>query len=344
MGCVVTGFGLISPRLDTAKGQSAWEIPVDLIPAEERSRIGRLDRLCRLFLSASYAAVADAKLKLTGAAGDRLGLSFGTGLGCLLTDVEFYEKVVEQGPRAASPRLFAYTVSSAAAGEVSISLGITGPNVTQHAGIAAGLAAVGYGFDWIATGRADVVLAGGGDASGPALVEALRDMLLLKSEAEAHPFADLVAGIVPQEGAAVMVLESTAGALQRGAPVQAEIAGYAAGFEPTLASAAPRPQGIAATMRRALASARIDPHEVDLVVASAHGTPLDAAEAAAIREVTERAAVWAPKSELGEAFAATAVLGAGMALARKDTKVMMVNALCYSGNVVSLVFTRASGG
>src|SRR6185295_702351 len=111
--------------------------------------------------------VGDAGLPLDLDAGERTGLCFGTALGCLLTNAEYYDKIVEQGPSAASPRLFAYTVSSAAAGEVSIALGIHGPNVTQHVGFAAGLGAVGYGFDLIEMDRADVVLAGGADANGP---------------------------------------------------------------------------------------------------------------------------------------------------------------------------------
>jgi 3-oxoacyl-[acyl-carrier-protein] synthase II len=343
VGCVVTGFGLVSPRLGGAgeAGEKGWEIPTQSSPADKRGRIGRLDRLCRLFLSASYLAVDDASLAPGEVAADRIGLSFGTGLGCLLTNAEFYQKVVEQGPKAASPRLFAYTVSSAAAGEVSIALGITGPNATQHAGIAAGLAAVGYGFDLIEMGRADVVLAGGADACGPALIEALGNMGLVKARGQARPFADAVPGVVPSEGAGILVLEGAQSAARRGVAPRASIAGYAAGFEPSLASAAPRSGGIAATMRRALTHAGVEPDGVDLVVASAHGTPCDAAELAAIREVIgDRAEVWAPKAEGDEAFAASAVLGMARALDRNGAAVVVVNSLCYSGNVVSLVLTR----
>ncbi|HVO22656.1 MAG TPA: beta-ketoacyl synthase N-terminal-like domain-containing protein, partial [Candidatus Margulisiibacteriota bacterium] len=120
--------------VDSAFGAPLDEIPVDVIPADKRSRIGRLDRLCRLFLSAAYAAVGAAQLSIDDADADRVALSFGTGLGCLLTNAEYNQKLVEHGPTAASPRLFAYTVSSAAAGEVSIALGIKGANVTSHAG------------------------------------------------------------------------------------------------------------------------------------------------------------------------------------------------------------------
>ena len=159
--------------VDGARGAAVVEIPLDIIPADKRTHTGRLDRLCRLFLSAAYLAVDAAALRIDEEDAERMGLSFGTGLGCLLTNAEYNQKLVAHGPAAASPRLFAYTVSSAAAGEVSIALGIKGPNVTAHAGLAAGLQAIGYGFDLIRTGKADVVLAGGADALGEALVRGL---------------------------------------------------------------------------------------------------------------------------------------------------------------------------
>src|SRR6185369_13541882 len=157
---VVTGIGVLSPLGHTveeltrrvlagARAASAADggvymdaIPLDAVPADKRARVGRLDRVCRLTLAAAFLAIDDAGLQIPATvAADRVGLSVGTALGCLLSDAEFYEKVVEQGPTAASPRLFAYTVSSAAAGEVSIALGIHGPNSTSHMGLAAGLGA-----------------------------------------------------------------------------------------------------------------------------------------------------------------------------------------------------------
>jgi 3-oxoacyl-[acyl-carrier-protein] synthase II len=129
-------------------------IPLDAVPADKRARVGRLDRVCRLTLAAAFLALDDAGLQIPATvAADRVGLSVGTALGCLLSDAEFYERVVEQGPAAASPRLFAYTVSSAAAGEVSTVLGIHGPNSTAHMGLAAGAGAIGYGLDLIRSPR-----------------------------------------------------------------------------------------------------------------------------------------------------------------------------------------------
>jgi len=361
MAVAIAGIGVVSrPWLTGAVDPAAeleWDIPSDAVPAEGRARLGRLDRLCRLMLQAAHQAVADAGLALDADAAERVGLCFGTGLGCLLTDAEFYQKIVEQGAKAASPRLFAYTVSSAAAGEVSIALGLKGPNATEHAGLAAGLSAVGHAFDWLESGRADAVLAGGGDACGPALVDGLRAMGLLKTAAAARPFRDATPGIRPAEGAVVLVLRNAV------APPRLAVAGYAAGFEPTLAGARPQARGIAETMRRALAQAGIAGGDVDLVIGSAHGTPLDAAELAAVRDVLgARPLVFAPKAVFGETFAASPLLGLALLEALRGHRgtplaagadpavaelralprasVVMLNALCYSGAVVSLLLTR----
>ncbi|HXQ23020.1 MAG TPA: beta-ketoacyl synthase N-terminal-like domain-containing protein [Candidatus Acidoferrales bacterium] len=358
---VVTGIGVVSPLGNSveeltrrvAAGERAAagsdgcsipviDIPMDAIPADKRVRLGRLDRLCRFFLSAAYLAVADAALVILPEEAERVGLSFGTGLGCLLTDEEYNRKVVEQGPAAASPRLFAYTVSSAAAGEVSIALGIKGPNVTAHMGFAAGLGAVGYGFDLIQMGKADVVLAGGADVIGPALIAGLHDMGVLRA-------GDAIsgAGIRPSEGAVVVVLERRDHARRRGARCWGRIDGYAAGFEPTLTRRARVCTGVSATLNRALALSGRTPNEIGFVVSGAHGTRVDDTERAALAEVLgaeSTAVVLTPKAALGESFGASGVLGlalaAGMLDQQNTATVVLINALCYSGDIVSLLFTR----
>ncbi len=387
---VITGFGVISPLghsveeltarvaagerapVDDASGACVAAVPMAAVPADKQARLGRLDRLCRFFLAAAYLAVEAADLAIAPEEAERIGLSFGTGLGCLLTNEEYNRKVVAQGPAAASPRLFTYTVSSAAAGEVSIALGIKGPNVTAHMGFAAGLGAVGYGFDLIQMGKADVVLAGGADVIGPALAEGLRDMGLLKTLDAARPFRDAQPGVYPAEGAVVAVLERRARAQRRGARLWARIDGYAAGFEPSLTRRTRAHTGVAATLQRALTLSRHAPGEIDLVVSSAHGTPVDDVERAAVAEVLGAHAttlMLAPKAALGESFGASGTLGLVLAAGvvtqpqtwadgvaftvdgqsvdgaeagrrLRSTSVVAIDSLCYSGNIVSLVLAR----
>ncbi|HEX7408933.1 MAG TPA: beta-ketoacyl-[acyl-carrier-protein] synthase family protein, partial [Candidatus Binatia bacterium] len=393
---VITGIGVVSPfghsveelvrgfcgaqhaaPLQERDAELVTDIPISAVPEDKRARVGRLDRLCRFFLSASYLAVRAAALKIghpdvgaQHAAPERVGLSFGTGLGCLLTDEEYNRKVVEQGPSAASPRLFAYTVSSAAAGEVSIALGIKGPNVTAHMGFAAGLGALGYGYDLIQMGKADVVLAGGADVMGPALLVALRAMGLLKRREQARPFLDAVPGVFPGEAAVVAVLERRDRARQRGAPCWGRIEGYSAGFEPTITRHDRQHTGVTHTLNRAIAVSRLQPRDIGAVMCSAHGTPIDHTERAALVEVfgsTGAPLLLAPKVVVGDCLGASGMLAlalaagawrhaprlhdelsfdlngkavtgaeAGVRLASKP--LVLVNALCYSGNIVSLVF------
>jgi 3-oxoacyl-[acyl-carrier-protein] synthase II len=378
----ITGLGLVSPlghsvgqlsrrvaageRAATAADGGVYvdALPLDVVPADKRARLGRLDRLCRLFLTASYLAVDDACIDLGSADPERVGLSFGTGLGCLLSNAEFYDKVVEHGAAAASPRVFAYTVSSAAAGEVSIALGIHGPNVTSHAGAAAGVAALGYGADLIRSGKADIVLAGGADANGAALIEALRAMRLLKRAETSRPFRDAVAGVWPSEGAVVAVLERGDLAQARRARIRAWLEGYACGFEPSLSSRAPVPDGVAATVHRALAAGGRAPGDIAWVMASAHGTPIDACERDALRAAAGERIALAPKAALGEAFAASGMfaialtaglfeegqLTAGVALRLDGTPLpagpltagpVLINDLCYSGTAAAMVIAPA---
>ena len=151
-----------------------------------------------------------------------------------------------------------------------------------------------------------------------------------------------------------MVVERAEHARARGAKVWGQIDGYAVGFEPTLTSAAPVTTGIEATQRRALNLSRHDARAVSLVLASAHGTSVDRLERDAIRNVLgsdSAARVFAPKVRLGETFGASGALALCLAAAPSlpavgagtDPSVVLINSLCYSGNVVSLLFTRAEG-
>lgn len=364
---VITGVGVVSPLGCSAEelarrfaageratgtavdGEEVVQVddpPFDSLPADRRSRLGRLDRLCRIVLSASCSATVSARLPIPVDGGERAGISIGTGLGCLLTDEEYFRRVVERGPAAASPQLFSYTVSSAAAGEASIVLGIKGPNATSHMGIAAGLGAIGYAFDLIQIGKADLVLAGGADAVGPALIRALREMRLLKTAEQARPLVDCSAGVWPAEGAGIFVLEREDRALARGARVWGRVRGYAAGFEPRLGGEHAEPSAVQQTLERALSASAVDATAVDRIVGSAHGTPFDEEERSALAALFPAVvgAALHPKSQLGESLAASAPLGMALALAPGAPgagKTILVSSLCYSGNFVALVVHRS---
>jgi 3-oxoacyl-[acyl-carrier-protein] synthase II len=226
-------------------------------------------------------------------------------------------------------------VSSAAAGEVSIALGVHGPNATLHMGMAAGAGALGYAADLIRLGRADVILAGGADALDAALVEALRDMRLLKTPGRSRAFADAIPGVWPSEGAAFAVLESAAHATARGARTVARLCAHAAGFEPTLSARHAVADGLVSVLRPLAAP------PPDLVLASAQGTPLDGVEQAAFAAAgLGDVRVLAPKQSLGDAFGASSAMAAVIAPYLEARRVV-VSAVCPGGSVGALRLERA---
>src|SRR4030095_8234517 len=127
------------------------------------------------------------------------GIVLGTAFGCFLTNAAYQRRIATEGVRVASPRLFAATVSNAAAGEIGIAYRLGGPAVTVSAGAAAGLVAIGHAMDLMASGRADLVGTGGTDAAWPSLERWLAD-------------AGLTIGEGPiRDAAAIVVLEPARG-------------------------------------------------------------------------------------------------------------------------------------
>jgi 3-oxoacyl-[acyl-carrier-protein] synthase II len=299
-----------------------------------KARAVRAERTTQLALTAAASALAEAGLpgngeKTGGAPEPRLGVVLGTAFGCFLTNAEFEARFAAGGPNAASPRLFAATVSNAAAGELAIAYRLGGPGITLSAGGAAGLVALGHATDLLREGRADALVAGGVDALGDALLRWLDD-------------GALAVGRPASEAAALVVLESEDVARARGARLVGTIAGHATAFEPE-PRAAGAGDGLAAAVEEALAEAGIAPGEVDAVV-SAAPPALAALEtralARALDGVLPRSLV--PKDVFGETFGAAGPLGLLAALAGTGRgRVILVLDVCASGHVAALVARRA---
>jgi 3-oxoacyl-[acyl-carrier-protein] synthase II len=190
---VVTGYGAVrAPSLDA-------------LPDAVRTRASRAERVTQLAFSAAGPALAMAGLASTeGDPRPRLGIVLGTTFGCFLTNAAYQRRFAEGGPSAASPRLFAATVSNAAAGELSIAYRLGGPAITLTAGGVAGLVAITHAVDLLEGGQADALLAGGMDAADVAL--------------ERWIAAGGLAATAPiGEGAALLVLERAEHARARSA-------------------------------------------------------------------------------------------------------------------------------
>jgi 3-oxoacyl-[acyl-carrier-protein] synthase II len=156
----------------------------------------------------------------------RLGIVLGTAFGCFLTNAAYQRRFAEGGPGAASPRLFAATVSNAAAGELSIAYRLGGPAITLTAGGVAGLVAIAHAADLLASGQADALVTGGVDAADVALERFIAD-------------GGLAAAAPIGEGAAVLVLERAEHARARGARAYARIDESRVMFRPDPTTRAP---------------------------------------------------------------------------------------------------------
>jgi 3-oxoacyl-[acyl-carrier-protein] synthase II len=286
--------------------------PADVIPALQ---LRRMDRFEQLALVAARQAWQDAGAPET--APDRLGVSIASGIGGLGTTLEAYDMLREKGWQKLSPYTVPMLMPNGAAAWVGIELGARAGVHTAVSACASSAEAIGYGIQMIRSGRADVVVAGGAEATiiplSMAAFAVMRALSLRNADPEraSRPFDKARDGFVMGEGAGVIVLESAEHARRRGAAIYAIAAGagYAADAH-NLVLADPTGNGAADAMKRALADAGVTPEQVVHINAHATSTPAgDGAEAMAIRQVLGDAAggvvVSATKSMTGHMIGAS---------------------------------------
>lgn len=330
---VITGLGLVTPigigrdavwaRLHQPHSAIATITRFD--PSPFRSRVAaqiddfdpvaalsartarRTDRCSQLALAATQLALDDARLDLAGESPERVGVMMGTALGGIGFAEEENSKYLAGGLRAVDPLLALTVFGGAVSCNVAIAHGITGANSTNAMSCASGTMAIGQGFRSIATGEADVILAGGSEAPlYPLCFGAFAMIRAMSSRNDdpttaSRPFDRGRDGFVMAEGAAVLVLEARDRAVERGARIYGEVAGFGLTNDAHHMTQ-PRPDGreVVRAMRSALADAGATAAEVDWVSAHGSSTTLnDASEAAAIRIVLgdEADRVWVSGSK-----------------------------------------------
>jgi len=168
--------------------------------------------------------------------------------------------------------------------------GLSGVNMTISAACASGSHAIGLGFMFIQQGLQDLIICGGAQEINPYAMASFDGLGVFATDidhpaAASRPFDKKRTGLVPSGGAATVILESYESAIERGAPIIAEVMGY--GFSSNGGHiSTPNIEGPAKAMRRALKQAGVQPEEVDYINAHATSTPIgDANEAKAILEV-----------------------------------------------------------
>jgi 3-oxoacyl-[acyl-carrier-protein] synthase II len=290
----------------------------------DRKEQRRNDRYVQLALVAARQAMDQAGLpaRLEGELAERTGVIVGTGIGGIRTLADQILLMGEKGPGRMSPFLIPMAISNLAAGVIAIVFGPQGPNFSVVSACATGGHSIGEAWETVRRGDADVMLAGGTEATGhEALVAGFASMRALSTrnddpERASRPFDAGRDGFVIGEGAGVLTLESLDHALARGAQPLAEIVGYGATADAShITLPAPGGAGAVRAIRRALEKAGLSVDDVTMVNAHATSTPEgDPRELEAIKTLFgERAgqvSITANKSMLGHTLGAAGAIEA----------------------------------
>jgi 3-oxoacyl-[acyl-carrier-protein] synthase II len=286
-----SAIGLIT-RFDASKFRVKVDAEVhgfDATKYMDLKAIDRTSRTVQFAIAAAKEAVQSASLDTTQENPERVGVVIAT-----MTEqgyvVRGWETFQRMGPRGVDVLFTTKQSASAASMQVGMMLGAKGPNNAVNSLCASGVDAIGTATNFIRLGYADVMIAGGSDASlEPVSIAGLEILGALSRESDpsraCRPFDLNRSGFVYAEGAGVVVLESYEHARRRGAPIMAEVAGAGWSFDAYDATA-PAPEAEAYAMRTALQNARVKIEEVDYI--NAHGTSTkmnDACETKAIKIV-----------------------------------------------------------
>ena len=252
-----------------------------------------MDTFIQYGLAAAIQAVQDAGLRtgadLPEAEAERIGCVVGSGIGGLPLIEATHKDYAERGPRRISPFFVPAAIINMISGHLSIRYGFTGPNLAIVTACTTGLHCIGDAGRLIEYGDADVMVAGGAEATvsplGVGGFAAARALSTRNDDPQAasRPWDKDRDGFVLGEGAGVLVLEEYEHAKKRGAKIYCELAGFGMGAD-AFHMTAPNVDGPKRSMLAALRNARVDASEVHYLNAHGTSTPLgDANETNAIK-------------------------------------------------------------
>src|SRR3989338_7716749 len=280
-----------------------------------------LGRSSQFAVAAARMAVEDSGLALAALDRRRVGVSMGTTSGEPYFVERYNDVRKEQGREAIPAGIFPKYPSNVIPSNIAIELDLHGPSLMIPTACAAGNYAIGYATDLIRMGRIDAMLAGGADAFSRITYMGFARLGAIAKE-RCQPFDKNRKGMVPGEGAAVLVLEEAEAARARGAKIYAEILGYGISCDAHHMTAAhPQGEGAVRAMARALRESGVGIEDVDYISAHGTGTPTnDRAESIAVRSLFGERAGKVPissiKSMVGHTMgAASAIEAAACALA-----------------------------
>ena len=289
-----------------------WDAAQFMDPKEAR----RNDRYTHFAFAAARQAVKDANLDVTHENGDRVGVIVGSGIGGMQTIETQHDVMRQRGPRKVSPFMIPSLIGNMASGLIAIDLGARGPNFGIVSACATGTHAIGEAFHAIRRGDADVMVAGGSEAS--ITEQAYAGFCSMKAmstrnddpKRACRPFDKNRDGFIMGEGSGILVLELLEHAQTRGARIYCELVGYAATCDAFhITQPDPEGRGLSLAMRRALACGGVLPEQVDYINAHGTSTPYnDKFETLAIKKVfgehARKVAISSTKSMTGHLLGA----------------------------------------
>ena len=276
-----TGIGLIQ-RFDATEYRC--QLGAEFLDFDPSDRIDskfsrRADRFAQFAVCAADIALAQSALEITDSNRARVGVVIGSGIGGMETWEKQFERLLEKGPARVSPFLVPMMIIDMASGLVSIETGAMGPNLAAVTACASGAHGMAVAVDLIKTGRACAMITGGAEAgitrcalsgfSSAGAVSFRND----DPEHACRPFDRDRDGFVMGEGATIMIVEGLDHALERGAPIVAEIVGIGmSGDAYHITDPSPDGKGAALAMQAALDDAGLSVSDIDYINAHAPGT------------------------------------------------------------------------
>jgi 3-oxoacyl-[acyl-carrier-protein] synthase II len=286
----------------------------------------RLDTFIHFGVAAAAQAIKDSGLEISDANRERIGCVIGSGIGGLPLIEANHTELMKRGPRRVSPFLIPGSIINMISGNLSIQYGLKGPNLAIVTACTTGLHSIGEAGRLIEYGDADVMIAGGAEATiSPLGIGGFDTMKALSTRNDdpttaSRPFDLDRDGFVMGEGAGVMVLEDYAHAKLRGARIYCELTGFGMSAD-AFHMTQPDMDGPRRCMLAALRSARVNADEVHYLNAHGTSTPLG--------DINETKAI---KAALGDAARGIVV---------NSTKSMTGHLLGGAGGVESVVTALA---
>jgi len=348
---VVTGLGAITPLGNTVpqlwdsvvngksgaapithfdasffKTKFACEVKnFDVTEFIDRKEVRKMDLCSQFAVVAADEAIADAKIEVEKENLDKIGVIFGVGIGGIKTfeeEVLGYAKTKDTiGPKF-NPFFIPKMIADIGPGHISIKYGFRGPNFTTTSACASSTNAIVDAFNYIRLGKANIIVAGGAEASiTEAGIGGFNSMHAISTrnespETASRPFSASRDGFVVGEGGACLILEEYEHAKARGAKIYAELAGAGLSAD-AYHITAPHPEGLGAilVMNNALEDAEMKPEDIDYINVHGTSTPLgDITEPKAIKNVFGESAyklnISSSKSMTGHLLGATGALEA----------------------------------